>query len=75
MALVASSLLCSQDIDAVGDTGKRDFLAINANSTIDSIVMNNRNILVESTSGNTYLNLCSGTSGPDQEKNLSRFCC
>ncbi len=55
------------DIDVVGDTGASEtFSFINVNSTIDSIVMNNRNILVESTSGNeiTWNPVC-GTSGPD----------
>ena len=63
------------DIDVVGDTGANEtFSLINANSTIDSIVMNNRNILVESTSGsNITWNPVRGTSGPDQEKNLAGF--
>mgnify|MGYP001749371942 FL=1 len=63
------------DIDVVGDAGANEtFSLINANSTIDSIVMNNRNILVESTSGsNITWNPVRGTSGPDQEKNLAGF--
>ena len=63
------------DIDVVGDAGANEtFSLINANSTIDSIVMNNRNILVESTSGSKITwNPVRGTSGPDQEKNLAGF--
>ena len=63
------------DIDVVGDTGANEiFSLINVNSTIDSIVMNNRNIHVESTSGNKITwNPVRGTSGPDQEKNLAGF--
>jgi len=63
------------DIDVVGDAGANEtFSLINANSTIDSIVMNNRNILVETTSGNKITwNPVRGTSGPDQEKNLAGF--
>ena len=63
------------DIDVIGDTGSNETFSLpDANNAIDSIVMSNRNILVESTSGNKITwNPVRGTAGADQEKNLAGF--
>ena len=63
------------DIDVVGDTGSNETFSLpDVNNAIDSIVMSNRNILVESTSGNKITwNPVRGTAGADQEKNLAGF--
>lgn len=63
------------DIDVVGDTGSNETFSLpDATNAIDSIVMSNRNILVESTSGNKITwNPVRGTAGADQEKNLAGF--
>ena len=62
------------DIDVLNGGTNETFSLVNPESTIDSIVMNNRNILNESANGNKITwNPAGPTSGNDQEKNLAGF--
>ena len=62
------------DIDVLNGGTNETFSLVNPESTIDSIVMNNRNILSETINGNkTTWNPTGPTSGDDQEKNLAGF--
>ena len=62
------------DIDVLNGGTNETFSLVNAESTVDSIVMSNRNVLTETTNGNKITwNPTRATSGDDQEKNLAGF--
>lgn len=62
------------DIDVLNGGTNETFSLVNAEGTVDSIVMNNRNVLTETTNGNKITwNPTRPTSGDDQEKNLAGF--
>lgn len=62
------------DIDVLNGGTNETFSLVNAEGTVDSIVMNNRNVLTEITNGNKITwNPTRPTSGDDQEKNLAGF--
>jgi len=62
------------DIDVLNGGTNETFSLVNAESTVDSIVMSNRNVLTETTNGNKITwNPTRPTSGDDQEKNLAGF--
>ena len=62
------------DIDVLNGGTNETFSLVNAEGTVDSIVMNNRNVLTETTNGNKITwNPTRPTSGNDQEKNLAGF--
>ncbi len=62
------------DIDVLHGGTNETFSLVNAEGTVDSIVMSNRNVLTETTNGNKITwNPTRPTSGDDQEKNLSGF--
>ena len=62
------------DIDVLNGGTNETFSLVNAESTVDSIVMSNRNVLAETTNGNKITwNPTRPTSGADQEKNLAGF--
>ena len=62
------------DIDVLNGGTNETFSLVNAEGTVDSIVMSNRNVLTETTNGNKITwNPTRPTSGDDQEKNLSGF--
>lgn len=62
------------DIDVLNGSTNETFSLVNAEGTVDSIVMSNRNVLTETTNGNKITwNPTRPTSGDDQEKNLSGF--
>ncbi|ACV51689.1 conserved repeat domain protein [Lancefieldella parvula DSM 20469] len=62
------------DIDVLNGGTNETFSLVNAESTVDSIVMSNRNVLTETTNGNKITwNPTRPTSGNDQEKNLAGF--
>ena len=62
------------DIDVLNGGTNETFSLVNAEGTVDSIVMSNRNVLTETTNGNKITwNPTRPTSGDDQEKNLAGF--
>ena len=62
------------DIDVLNGGTNETFSLVNAEGTVDSIVMSNRNVLAETTNGNKITwNPTHPTSGADQEKNLAGF--
>lgn len=62
------------DIDVLNGGTNETFSLVNAEGTVDSIVMSNRNVLAETTNGNKITwNPTRPTSGADQEKNLAGF--
>ena len=62
------------DIDVLNGGTNETFSLVNAEGTVDSIVMSNRNVLTETTNGNKITwNPTRPTSGNDQEKNLAGF--
>ncbi|WP_311409610.1 Sgo0707 family adhesin [Lancefieldella parvula] len=62
------------DIDVLNGGTNETFSLVNAEDTVDSIVMSNRNVLTETTNGNKITwNPTRPTSGDDQEKNLAGF--
>ena len=62
------------DIDVLNGGTNETFSLVNAEGTVDSIVMSNRNVLAETTNGNKITwNPTRPTSGDDQEKNLAGF--
>ena len=62
------------DIDVLNGGTNETFSLVNAEGTVDSIVMNNRNVLTETTNGNKITwNPTRPTSGDDQQKNLAGF--
>ena len=62
------------DIDVLNGGTNETFSLVNAEGSVDSIVMSNRNVLTETTNGNKITwNPTRPTSGDDQEKNLAGF--
>ena len=62
------------DIDVLNGGTNETFSLVNAEGTVDSIVMSNRNVLTETTNGNKITwTPTRPTSGDDQEKNLAGF--
>lgn len=62
------------DIDVKGPAAQETFGIVNPESSIDYLVMNNRNALNESQNGNVIKwSPTQPTSGPDQEYNVSGF--
>ena len=62
------------DIDVLNGGTNETFSLVNAEGTVDSIVMSNRNVLTETTNGNKITwNPTRPTSGDNQEKNLAGF--
>ena len=62
------------DIDVISSNYKETFSIVDAESTVDRIVMNNRNALVESTNGGKITwSPTTPTSGDDQEQNVAGF--
>lgn len=63
------------DIDVMNGDTNETFSVVNASSTIDRLVMNNRNVLTETTSGDTitWHPTRATNNGDDEEQNLSGF--
>ena len=64
----------SSDANVLNGSTNETFSLVNAESTVGSIVMSNKNVLTETTDDNKIIwNPTHPTSGDDQEKNLAGF--